>query len=306
MTKVMIGHRSLANVKMFEDAGLEIVEDPSVADFIMSGATVPKFARDKLHKVIMFQGEAPLTDHRKWCYNNFDKFHTVFCYNPKGDNQFPISDNPIFFPFTPGKKLDIKRKSTKMTKRGIFYAGGNTRGVWTNVKDTHGEIILKETRDEIGRRLINKYTDSTIVGYGWHENTKDVITNWRVQKLEDIEKSGSDFHLCMDNCMYSNYVTEKIHDGFISDRVVLYLGEPNIEELIPKDCFINLNPLFNKETKEFDFDKLIEIITTMTQEEYDKIINNARKWRASFEEKEYYDRYAQLNQFMIDRIKGIK
>jgi len=69
---------------------------------------------------------------------------------------------------------------------------------------------------------------------------------------------------------------------------------------------VNLAPLLNKDTLEFGFNKLIDIITNMTQEEYDKIIKSARAWRKTIKREFYFDRYNELNQFMIDRIEGIK
>lgn len=309
--KIMLTRRCGADEKLFSER-YDLVTDPEKAEFFVCGASVPPFLLNKLDRTILFQCEPPLTPHRVWCYDNFDKFHTVFCFNPNGKNQFPFADNTLYYPRPAGEKNDIIREDTTITNRGIYYAGMNIGGSYQDGKDKFGVITIKRLRDQIASRLLKEYPHTTVMGEGWENKSKIILQekdgefkkNWRLQKIDDLNNCNADFHLCMENCIMKDYVSEKIHDGFTTDRVVLYLGDPDIENKIPKECFINLSPLLNKETLEFDFDKLIEIITNMTQEEYDKILTNARKWRKTITRGDYFDRYDKLNQVIIDRIES--
>jgi hypothetical protein len=47
------------------------------------------------------------------------------------------------------------------------------------------------------------------------------------------------FSLCFENMAMTGYVTEKIFDCLYAGCVPLYLGAKNIEELIPRDTYID-------------------------------------------------------------------
>ena len=307
--KVWISPKINLNVGLIKKE-FEVVKDYENAEYFICWAFIPReiIILNKLDKVLLLQYEPPLTSHRRWTYVNFDKFHTVLTYNPNPNNknEFPITDNPLYYPRAPGRNFDKIRKDTKLTDRRIYYSGMKVGHFYSNVPDNAGGIILKLVRDKIGERLLKEYPNSTVIGKGWPIDTKQIQGNWRLQKVSDVEECGADFCLCMENCMLDNYVSEKFHDGFSVDRVVLYLGEPSIEKRLPSNCFINLNPLFNKETKEFDFNKMIDIVKNMTQEEYDEIIKNGRAWRATFTEDEWFKRRDETTKFIIDRIKNDK
>jgi hypothetical protein len=48
------------------------------------------------------------------------------------------------------------------------------------------------------------------------------------------------FALCVENAIFSGYLTEKIFDAFYSGTVPVYLGDPNIDCVITKNTFIDL------------------------------------------------------------------
>jgi len=63
------------------------------------------------------------------------------------------------------------------------------------------------------------------------------------------------------------YITEKIFDCFRAGTVPIYLGAPNIEEYIPKNCFISRSDF--KDNRE-----LYEYLKTMSETEYSEYMNN--------------------------------
>lgn len=57
-------------------------------------------------------------------------------------------------------------------------------------------------------------------------------------KLETLRQYK--FSICYENAqMIPGYITEKIFDSFVAGCVPVYWGAPNIEEYVPKECFID-------------------------------------------------------------------
>lgn len=255
-----------------------------------------------LKKIIYIAYEVPLTQHVYHNYCNFNKMHTVFTYNPQEKNQFPITNNPLNYPVSPMFDWDIVRKDTTITKRKIFYAGSKAGHMYKYVPDSFG-LNVKQLRDDICKWLLKKYPKQTIIlGAGWSKDTR--VKNWRFYKIQEVENLKVDFHLCIENYIMPNLVSERIHDGFGSNRVVLYLGAPNIHQFVPKDCFIDLQPLFNKKTKQFNYEGLMTLINNITQEEYDNILNAARNWRKNQPRDGHIKAQNKLTQNIINRIKN--
>lgn len=305
--KVQFAH---LNREMLEKE-FTLTTDLKEADLIMVWNTVPEYCDPK--KTILFQIESPLTSHRKWTHHNFDKFFLVGTFNPDPSkkNQIKLTENPVVFPYNSRSDYDKIRENTKITDRIVFYAGR---------RDDKYDIIIDEfntqclylTRHKMVDAVTEKYPQVKVHGKGWDKCIKNGIStktvyelhgNWRLAKLIDVDNCNADFHLVLENCIQENLISEKIHDGFSSDRIVLYLGEPYIEKWIPQSCFIDLRPYYNKETKELDMDKLMMIVNTMTQEEYDKMINNARTWRKTLTGK-YETEQDKLTKLVIEKIKN--
>lgn len=51
--------------------------------------------------------------------------------------------------------------------------------------------------------------------------------------------SNYDFSIVFENMIMDGYVTEKIFDAMRAGCIPIYLGAPNINQIIPKDCFID-------------------------------------------------------------------
>lgn len=69
------------------------------------------------------------------------------------------------------------------------------------------------------------------------------------------------FALAFENTRHLDYVSEKIYDVMKAGTVPIYLGAPNIEEFVPKDCFINYADFENDE-------ELYAFIKQVTPERY--------------------------------------
>ena len=298
--KIYIPYRTNLNEKMLVDE-FDIIDDPDNADFIIAQSTIDP--RWNFSKVIYVAAEPPLADHRLYCYSHFDDFHTVITHNPNKDkdNQFPFtfSDESQYYPTRADPSIIPQYvRDTKIINRGVFFAG--MIGPYENVPNSFGGINLTKVRRILGD-FFQKNPYSKIIGIGRNgQQTK--VNNWRLDKSNQIKDSNCDFVLALENTMLPNYLYEKIWDGFASDRVSLYLGDPNIEKHIPLSCFVDLRDYFDQVTGEIDCDGIDNLINSMTQKKYDTILKNARKFRKTTKGK-HQELQDKLTKFIIDRIK---
>jgi len=243
-------------------------------------------------KCLLLLIEPPLSKDRLNLYGNFDKFHTVYTYNPNGHNQFPAAINHRFdvFPYYPGCINYITRKDTTIKTRGVYFAG--LKGSYTTKKIKFNNINLYPSRNKLVEFLRRTCINKSIYGNGWPNGETKMATvkkgkiSWRHYKRNEIQRNNCDFVLALENSMLNNYISEKIHDGFTSDRVTLYLGAPNITDYIPQDCFVDLRKFFNKDMQSYttkNLKQILNVINTMTQDKYDNIIYNMREYRKSVE-----------------------
>jgi hypothetical protein len=306
MRNVYVPYRTPLNSKMLS-AAFNIVDDnPACADFAICGKVVPGGVDPT--RCILIQTEPPLTGDRRVLYKTFAKYHTVICFHPRGPNQFPFvppGGNPALYPYSPGLVYDRRRRSTALTTRGVYYAGRRYDAM-ALVPDCYHSINLYGVRHDVCRHLMKNYPETTVLGQGWPKSSKKPgqRTHWREQKQRDIAYYRADFVLCMENSMLPGYISEKIHDGFSSDRVTLYLGEPNIENYVPPETFFCLNEMLDKKTKRFDFKALCTLMRTVKQPQCDAKIKAARKWRKSIvgRHEKLRDR---MTEFVIARGKRI-
>ena len=82
------------------------------------------------------------------------------------------------------------------------------------------------------------------------------------------------FALCFENCIYPGYLTEKIFDCFFAGTIPIYLGAPDVQELIPNQCFIDFRE-FN------DFVKLGSFLESIDESAARKYYDEAARFLES-------------------------
>lgn len=88
-----------------------------------------------------------------------------------------------------------------------------------------------------------------------------------IQKLSILKKYR--FCICFENSATKGYITEKIFSCFAGGCVPIYWGAPNIEEYIPKECYIDYRDFKNNE-------EMYTFIKNMDAETYKNYIDNIR------------------------------
>lgn len=304
MPRLLLGQDSILDNDALLARGFGFVNKASEADFVvhfsterygvghhsLHGYQVPDdptpFPRNKS---VMCQVEPPLAPYRQLVYGQafLKQFHTAYVFNPTPgeENQFSVGPKPHLFPYVPGVKNRITREDTTLGMRKFYYAGSRYQQ-WGS-PSAHGNVNLYPLRSQIVERLMAEGQPFFVIGEGWSPANTGGSGDWRATKMKEIEDNNVDFVLCLENSRYPNYVSEKIHDGFNSDRVVFYLGCPNIQDFIPGNTFIDLSqPPYYKEVQNpqpyvFNFEGVLERIRNMTQTEYDEILGRAREFRDS-------------------------
>jgi hypothetical protein len=85
------------------------------------------------------------------------------------------------------------------------------------------------------------------------------------EKLEMLKKFR--FCACFENTAVNGYITEKIFTCFAAACVPIYWGAPNVDQYIPKDCFIALQDFVS-------YEELYQYLKSITDGEYQTYLEN--------------------------------
>ena len=141
-----------------------------------------------------------------------------------------------------------------------------------NKNSNHKNELYSERQKIINFFEKTDSKDFDFYGFGWDQSK---FKNYKgsIKSKVDCLKNYK-FCICYENLSMNGYVTEKIFDVFKAGCIPIYLGAPNIEKYIPKECFID--------RKDFKTDQdLYDFIKKISKEEYQKYIENIKKYLSS-------------------------
>jgi alpha(1,3/1,4) fucosyltransferase len=92
------------------------------------------------------------------------------------------------------------------------------------------------------------------------------------------------FSLCFENTPMLGYVTEKIFDCFYAGTVPIYLGAPDISDLIPEDAYIDMRDFGSN-----DYRTMWEHVRAMSALEWARKREAGREFVRSAGKQQYYD-----------------
>lgn len=140
-------------------------------------------------------------------------------------------------------------------------------------KNSSNKNELYSERKKAISYFSNKLTDFEFYGRSWNS---DEFAKYKGEIKDKIDVLRNyKFALCYENETNINgLVSEKILHAFIAKSIPIYYGASNIEEFVPKDCFIDF--------RDFDsYDKLYNYISNMNSEIYYKYVLNIEKFMLS-------------------------
>jgi hypothetical protein len=101
------------------------------------------------------------------------------------------------------------------------------------------------------------------------------------------------FCLCFENSFINGYITEKIFSCFAAGCIPVYLGAPNVEKYIPKECFIDFRDFSDAES-------LYRYLKEMSKESYLQYLANIRDFLNS--EKAALFSAENFNQLLLEAV----
>ena len=183
------------------------------------------------------------------------RFQCVFTYN-QSLALFSDKYRHLYFP-APYKKVQNKYWSNTARSEKFVMISGNHRPS-KGFKNELYSMRLVALRHLARRGLIELYgrnwkklLSRNIFWFDYWRSFYAIIKTHKggcESKLEVLSKYR--FSVCFENCRLEGYITEKIFDCFYAGCLPLYWGASDVNSLIPKECYINVD----------DFESLNEAI----------------------------------------------
>jgi hypothetical protein len=122
---------------------------------------------------------------------------------------------------------------------------------------------------------------------------------WRGQARSKAETLGGyTFAICFENMVLKGWITEKIFDCFFAGTVPIYWGAPEIAELIPSECFIDMRQFGS-------YAELARFLKTLRGEEIQRYRESARAFLASPEFEPFTkEAFAQRFIRLVDEVRA--
>lgn len=257
---------------------LRIVSDEP-SDYILCWKRPPEDVDPS--KVVLFQTEPPIASAVTETYRSSAQYAAFYCFDPDSvESGLSITSDALCYPYLPAAHKRLQVKSDYSGEVRFYFAGKKGSSSAWKVPLRFGARCIYQLRYQIASRLFESYPNSLVVGEGFTSSTKDSGSGWRNEKYNDLLNCDATFMFCCENSILRNYVSEKIHDGFNAGVPFVYLGAPNIRDMVPADCFIDATRFFDGGA--FDHAGLHGYLESIGEIEYTRMCTAAREFSADF------------------------
>jgi len=134
-----------------------------------------------------------------------------------------------------------------------------------------------------------KTNEIDLYGFGWDE--RPLFPYWFARKniarvykgsVQDKYRVLSDytFGFAFENCELPGYITDKIFDCMYAGTIPIYLGAPDIEEYIPKSCFVDVRDFQS-------YDDLSKFLKSLSEQDIETYRENGRQFLESEQAKPF-------------------
>lgn len=167
-----------------------------------------------------------------WDTEFHKRFDRLFTWSDKhvDHNRF-IKINSAIDPELP-QDFEALKAAFHQRKLCTLIAGAKTA--------QHPNELYSERMRAIHWFEANAPQDFDLYGFGWNPAAFPSYRGAVDDKLATLSRYR--FAICYENARnYPGYITEKILDCFRAGVVPVYLGAPNIDQWIPRDCYIDRN-----------------------------------------------------------------
>jgi len=128
----------------------------------------------------------------------------------------------------------------------------------------------------------NGWDDLDNLPKSWEIRLSKIVSQLNPKPVDDKFEaiSSCKFNLCLENLRYNGYITEKIIHSFVTGSIPVYLGAPDVDKFIPKDCFVDVRDFKSNE-------ELFDFLKNISQEKAQEYINKGREFLNSKEGQKY-------------------
>jgi len=250
---------------------------------------------NKFKKRILFQYEPPLIMPEVYTnINGLLKIYDKIYFSCEIDNQkcycfhSPRPYNEIMFDYWGNSNRKFLtminiNKSPRLFRRLIM---------WKNKKLLPLQKELLSDRIKI-IEFFSLTGDIDLYGIDWDKNPhfplsfskKAIQKVYKGPVVSKFQKlSEYKFGIAFENSIVPGFIEEALFDCFYTGTVPIYLGAPNIEKYIPKNCFIDMRDFKN-------YEELKQYLKALTESEIKIYKENARKFLKSEKFKPFTKEY---------------
>ena len=225
-------------------------------------------------------------------YNNRDGYRVlkhIFPYIMSWNDDW-VDNNSVFKRNIPYFFIDQTNDNVPYNdKKLITLIAGNKES------DYPGELY-SERRRAIDYFENNHPDKFEFYGNGWDSLKHPCYKGRCKEKAEVFHRYR--FAICYENMQGLNgYITEKLLDCLESGIVPIYLGAPNIKDIVPGKCFIDFRDFAN-------YDELFEYIVNIDEKKYLSFLSSAKDYISS-EHSDYFSG-RQYAKYIIDAVNRNK
>ncbi len=164
----------------------------------------------------------------------------------------------------------------KKTNRGFLAIINSNRKTFFR----HKELLTERVRAII---FFSRTKEIDLYGFDWNKPPlfpywfqKNTIKKVYKGPVKDKYKKLSEYNfaLAYESCSLEGYITDKIFDCFLVGTIPIYYGAPDIENYIPKKCFVDRRDFKN-------YEELRKFLKSLTESEIKTYKENGRRFLES-------------------------
>jgi len=178
--------------------------------------------------------------------------------------------------FLPGKFSFINILRQLKSKYWEFVSPSFRKSLNLTLLDQRLEAVSYFAKERSLSLYGQGWGDLSALPSSWVNRLNDVLQGQYMglcdDKLDTIRRFK--FAICFENMISPGYVTEKIIDCFVAGTIPLYLGAPDINEIVPENSFIDVR-------KFSSFERLDLYISAMDEQEALEMIAAGRNYLAT-------------------------
>jgi alpha(1,3/1,4) fucosyltransferase len=208
----------------------------------------------KKDKAVLFLWEPPTTSPKLYTKKVLKRFSKIYTWDDA------LVDNQTFF------KLHYPVLQPMAASLPSFEEKKLCTLIVSNKTSRHPLELYSEREAAI--RFFEELPDSgfEFYGIGWEDKNYKNYRGAVADKLETLKRYR--FAICYENMRgVTGYVTEKLFDCFAAGCVPIYWGAENIEEYVPRECFIDKRAFSS-------YLELHAFLQNMKAQEYEKYLSS--------------------------------